>query len=680
MKTKLPTVLLLILLGATLLPAQTNIRSEVLGDKVERYYRPKAASQKPWFFQQVENLFNVVLPPKDQLPFGVSVAFLVGVSQYDYLSPQLPFVKNDLEDMRQFLLNTGGFDTVYVAREKIVNRDLIEDYMRNKFARGLSKRDRLLFYYAGHGADYGGKTGYMQFSGARSERFVSTQLLAINEASNWCSEFSIGHLLFVFDCCASGLAFAPRGEADQINALLATLSRNGSRAVMTAGTAGEKTYEVERRDGKGNGVFTRAFLNAAATGLADKGDGFMTIDEIYARLKDELARFSVQYRQNLTPKLWALDEAQYRGTFVLVNPEASARRIALAEAYSQSLNARPRSNDLVPRTIVNNQPPYTLRSEALDNLSTEVVKSMLVEKRFYDAIYNPTAKSIENQYEQLVINNAKVVVDYATGLIWQQNGSANSMTFGQTPDYIKHLNAVRYAGYSDWRLPTLEEAMSLLESTRRNGSLYIDTVFDTTQQWIWTSDKDNAVRVWYVFFSNGSCYRHEVFNIPYFVRAVRSGWQSKEQMVEKTEPGDLDSLPPFPLRRERRDNLSEADVKAMLRQNNFYCGEYEWSNAYSNLQGKGLPNEFELQQGGKVVFDRATGLMWQQAGSGKEMDYKNAQAYVIKLNKDRLVGYSDWRLPTLEEAMSLMESKQLNGDLYINSMFDQKQRWIWTGG
>ena len=49
----------------------------MLGDKVERYYRPKAASQKPWFFQQVENLFNVILPPKDQLPFGVSVAFLV---------------------------------------------------------------------------------------------------------------------------------------------------------------------------------------------------------------------------------------------------------------------------------------------------------------------------------------------------------------------------------------------------------------------------------------------------------------------------------------------------------------------------------------------------------------------------------------------------------------------------
>ncbi|MFQ5632147.1 MAG: caspase family protein [bacterium] len=141
----------------------------------------------------------------------------------------MPFVKNDLEDVRKFLLSSGGFDTVYVAREKIVNRDLIEDYVRNKFAKWLDRRDRFLFYYSGHGDDSSGKTGYMQF--ARPNNFAGPQVLAINDASDWSSEMPQNHQLFVFDCCASGLAFGnPKGDAgDAYSQMIETLSRNGSR-------------------------------------------------------------------------------------------------------------------------------------------------------------------------------------------------------------------------------------------------------------------------------------------------------------------------------------------------------------------------------------------------------------------------------------------------------------------
>lgn len=172
------SMMFLFLLFPTFLVAQQNIRQVVLKDGVERWYRVKANDPKPLFFQQVEELFKVILPAKD-LPFGVSVAFLVGVSQYDYLAPDLPFVKNDLRDMSEFLLAEGGFDTVYVASEKIVNRDLIEDYMRNKLGRWLNKRDRLFYYYSGHGADSGGKTGYMQFAQAQPGNFAARRFLPL---------------------------------------------------------------------------------------------------------------------------------------------------------------------------------------------------------------------------------------------------------------------------------------------------------------------------------------------------------------------------------------------------------------------------------------------------------------------------------------------------------------------
>ncbi len=283
--------------------AQQNIQRTVLNDGVERWQRIKAQDTRPWFFQQVENLFNVVLPAKEKLPFGESVAFLVGVSQYDYQTPQLPFVKNDLTDMRAFLLDKGGFDQVYVAQDKVANRRLVADYMTNKFRASLGKRDRLLFYYSGHGADLGGITGYMQFSQAQKDDF-SDHVLPIKDCMEWSRIIPAGHVLFIYDCCSSGLALTPRaGETETLEKLLSTISGNGSRAVITAGTADEKTYEVPDQRGKGNGVFTRALLNAMERGAADKGsDGFMTINEIFAQAEIGVKNFAAIYGKTLTPR------------------------------------------------------------------------------------------------------------------------------------------------------------------------------------------------------------------------------------------------------------------------------------------------------------------------------------------------------------------------------------------
>ena len=70
-------------------------------------------------------------------------------------------------------------------------------------------------------------------------------------------------------------------------------------------------------------------------------------------------------------------------------------------------------------------------------------------------------------------------------------------------------------------MPTAEELISLVEPTQRNGSLYIDPVFDSTQRWIISADKSSATRAWGVVFYEAKLYL-PTFNFPYFVRAVRS--------------------------------------------------------------------------------------------------------------------------------------------------------------
>jgi serine/threonine-protein kinase len=62
--------------------------------------------------------------------------------------------------------------------------------------------------------------------------------------------------------------------------------------------------------------------------------------------------------------------------------------------------------------------------------------------------------------------------------------------------------------------------------------------------------------------------------------------------------------------------------------------------------------------GDKVVIDSATNLMWQQAGSPEPMPYDSTERYIRELNNKAFAGFKNWRLPTLGEAMPLMEPQQ----------------------
>ncbi|MBN2090117.1 DUF1566 domain-containing protein [candidate division KSB1 bacterium] len=155
-------------------------------------------------------------------------------------------------------------------------------------------------------------------------------------------------------------------------------------------------------------------------------------------------------------------------------------------------------------------------------LSYDEVESMLKKYDFFDCIKNSTGRGFANQYKLEVIQGDKVVFDQASGLMWQQGGSDNWLDQNQMHSYIDSLKKVGYAGFYDWRLPTLEEAMSLMEPKEMNEDLHIDPVFDKTQRWIWTADAfTGAARWWVVDFYDGCCNEYDVLNG--YVRLVRSG-------------------------------------------------------------------------------------------------------------------------------------------------------------
>lgn len=127
---------------------------------------------------------------------------------------------------------------------------------------------------------------------------------------------------------------------------------------------------------------------------------------------------------------------------------------------------------------------------------------------------------IQHEYETKIIADEKVVIDHATGLMWQQSGSYDYMKRKEVKKWLRGLNRKGYAGYTDWRVPTVEEASSLLEASEMNGNLYIDTVFDEKQRWLWTGDSCSSGGMWRVYFDDGYVDWGDVSLL--FVRPVRN--------------------------------------------------------------------------------------------------------------------------------------------------------------
>jgi len=154
----------------------------------------------------------------------------------------------------------------------------------------------------------------------------------------------------------------------------------------------------------------------------------------------------------------------------------------------------------------------SLRSDYKE-LSRDDAKLMLKQKGLFDKFWNK-AGDFNNEFESRSINRDKVVIDHSADLMWHPSGSLKLVNLEEAWQWIADLNKQRYAGFADWRLPTLEEAASLLENSRQKN-LYINRAFDTRQWCIWTGDSLNSHLMWIVVFSG---------RIDWFDRNVRMNY------------------------------------------------------------------------------------------------------------------------------------------------------------
>lgn len=129
-------------------------------------------------------------------------------------------------------------------------------------------------------------------------------------------------------------------------------------------------------------------------------------------------------------------------------------------------------------------------------------------------------KTHSKRFTQMVLHSAPVVIDATTCLMWQQSGTKKHCNWLDALTYVEKLNSENYAGFSDWRLPLIDELNSLLEKERqKSNNMHIHPVFDTFQQTCWSNDKKDMDIKFIDFFDGASGSKNQ--GDTNFVRAVR---------------------------------------------------------------------------------------------------------------------------------------------------------------
>ncbi len=191
--------------------------------------------------------------------------------------------------------------------------------------------------------------------------------------------------------------------------------------------------------------------------------------------------------------------------------------------WSRTVTVRSGEESRVVASLVNEYPEPTVNlrssSRTLSVSEVQSMPNMSIRKKHDYGFYGHS--TISHSYKKRSISGDSVVVDNTTGLMWHQSGSDNYMSWNDAKGWVRNLNSRGYAGYHDWRLPTVEEAASPLESKQRNDS-YIDPVFSKNQWGIWTGDEYGSGGAWLVYFNDGNVVWLS-FSYGLYVRPVRSG-------------------------------------------------------------------------------------------------------------------------------------------------------------
>jgi hypothetical protein len=229
------------------------------------------------------------------------------------------------------------------------------------------------------------------------------------------------------------------------------------------------------------------------------------------------------------------------------------------------------------------------------------------------------------------------VQDQVTGLTWQRSPDTDGdgaltrrdkLTLAGAGALPARLNAARFGGFDDWRLPTIKELFSLFDGrgTDPSGPMNMDPARLTP-----------FIDLKHFKFAYGDTRAGE--------RIIDSQYASSTKYAGPGARG-FDKL--FGV------NFADGRIKGY----DLFMPGGGMEKTFFVLCVRGNPgygkNDFQDHHDGTIT-DRATGLMWSQTDSGRGLNWQEALAWVQQQNAKKHLGHADWRLPSVKELQSIVD-------------------------
>uniref|UniRef100_UPI004055CA12 caspase family protein n=1 Tax=Candidatus Electronema sp. TaxID=2698783 RepID=UPI004055CA12 len=341
--------------------------------------------------------------------FGRFHALVIGNQNYRHLS-KLNTPLADAEAVAKVLEEQYGF-TVELLLDATWEQTMRAIADLRKTAN--REEDNLLIYYAGHG--YLNKKAEVEYwQPVDAERDNDIYWLPTSRITTMLKELRARHALVVADSCYSGSLLmrdsgAELPDGSGLDELLRRMQERRSRTALTSG--GEEP--VLDGGGSGHSIFAKVFLEVLKT-----NQSFLDGYSLFARIRRPVALNAPQ-----TPQYGDIRMTGHeRGDFLLV--------------------------------------PKELQGVTLPKPSGGKV----------DLTYLQRGGQKGRTIGQYIDHGDGTVTDTKSGLMWKrcpEGLSGVNCEQGKTEEYewddaVKRFKDVEYAGYADWRLPTIDELKTLV--------------------------------------------------------------------------------------------------------------------------------------------------------------------------------------------------------------------------
>ena len=238
------------------------------------------------------------------------------------------------------------------------------------------------------------------------------------------------------------------------------------------------------------------------------------------------------------------------------------------------------------------------------------------------------------------IGGGKVLVDSGTGMMWEPGVVKDQMTWDNA---VKTCDQLVHAGYDDWRLPTLWEAVALMDwATTPGKGCFAPVVFD-----VWGVGGVSSENWWLLIWTSTLAKLSKPdasTKVPFGVLLLAS--QSCGAVPTGHSPGDTRSV---------RCVRTQQTIEAK-------------------------PGRFAVTGigGDAVVSDGWTKRDWLQANSTSPLTYQAAQSWCSSMK----VAGGGWRLPGFRELYSLFGNYPgvgyFDATVLNEASKDGLSTWTWT--